>query len=176
MQDAGGGLLYVGARVAWFPNLGPAMSNFDLEFRSPAEWKLLATGRLISKTTGPDGQEVSRWRSEGPVPLAGFNLGRYTNASATSKSELGDVAVEAYATRRMENTFVAQQRPPVTVVVPPSRRRQLSQNVLDLPASVAPDPAHNALAVAEECARTIDFLSPRLGRFPFASLSLTQRP
>src|SRR5207302_6689137 len=135
------GLLYVGARGTWFPNLGPAMTNFDLEFHTPAEWKLLATGKLVSKSTGTDGQEVSRWRSEQPIPLAGFNLGRYTMATATSKSELGDVTVEAYATRRMENTFVAQPPPPVTVVVPPSRRRQLSQNVLDLPAAAAPDPA-----------------------------------
>lgn len=175
MQDAGGGLLYVGARGTWFPNLGPAMSSFDLEFHTPPGWKLLATGKLMSKSTGADGQEVSRWRSEQPIPLAGFNLGRYSMATATSKTELGDVAVEAYATRGMENTFVARQNPSVTVL-PPSGRRRLSENVIDLPAAGVPDPAHNALAVATECARTIDFLAPRLGKYPYASLSLTQRP
>src|SRR5207244_4796145 len=45
LSDAGGGLLYVGARGAWYPNRGPMMSNFDLEFDAPVEWKLLATGK-----------------------------------------------------------------------------------------------------------------------------------
>src|SRR5262249_20726521 len=32
LSEAGGGLMYVGARGAWYPNLGPAMADFDLEF------------------------------------------------------------------------------------------------------------------------------------------------
>ncbi|MGH9532539.1 MAG: hypothetical protein ACRD2Q_09105, partial [Terriglobales bacterium] len=45
LSDAGGGLLYVGARGTWFPNRGMAMANFDLEYRHPAEWTLVATGK-----------------------------------------------------------------------------------------------------------------------------------
>src|SRR5207237_6772875 len=33
LSEAGGGLLYVGARGTWYPNRGLGMSNYDLEFR-----------------------------------------------------------------------------------------------------------------------------------------------
>lgn len=178
LADAGGGLLYVGARGIWYPNLGPTMSNFDLEFRYPQPWKLLATGKLVSKSSEADGQEVSRWRSEQPIPLAGFNLGKYVTASASSITELGNVVIDTYATRAMENTFTLQQRLPAITVAPSPRLPRLRQlpQPFNIPAVVTPDPTHNALSVAEQSAKTIDFLAPRIGRFPYTSLSLTQRP
>ena len=45
LSDAGGGLVYVGARGSWYPNRRPAMSDFDLEFRYPAGWTLIAIGK-----------------------------------------------------------------------------------------------------------------------------------
>jgi hypothetical protein len=45
-----------------------------------------------------------------------------------------------------------------------------------MPAPVPLDPARNASMVAERSARTIDFLSPKIGAFPYSSLSLTQIP
>jgi hypothetical protein len=76
MSEAGGGLLYVGAKGIWFPNRGVSMANFDLEFSYPREWSLVATGRQVSTMSG-DGMQISRWVSERPIPLAGFNLGHY---------------------------------------------------------------------------------------------------
>ena len=71
MEKAGEGLLYVGARGTWYPNRGISMSNFDLEFRWPTEWTLVATGKRISLTT--DGSElVGRWVSEVNMPLRGI--------------------------------------------------------------------------------------------------------
>src|ERR1700737_3571632 len=46
LSEAGGGLLYVGARGTWYPNRGLQMSRFDLRFRYPAEWTLVARGKL----------------------------------------------------------------------------------------------------------------------------------
>src|SRR3989441_1349720 len=56
LSEAGGGLLYVGARGIWDPNRGLAMSNFDLEFRYPENWTLVATGKRVDSlpTTSPD--------------------------------------------------------------------------------------------------------------------------
>src|SRR5215469_15695216 len=76
LSEAANGLLYVGEHGTWYPNVGFAMSSFDLEFRYPLGWTLVATGpETETKTSGTD--QWSRWVSERPVPVAGFNLGRY---------------------------------------------------------------------------------------------------
>ena len=57
LSEAGGGLLYVGARGTWFPNRRLAMSNFDLEFRYPTGWTLVATGKRMQETPGQENGE-----------------------------------------------------------------------------------------------------------------------
>ena len=43
LSDAGGGLLYAGARGTWYPNRGIAMTNYDVTFRFPEPWTVVAT-------------------------------------------------------------------------------------------------------------------------------------
>jgi hypothetical protein len=180
LAEAGGGLMYVGARGIWYPNRGIAMSNFDLEFRHPPGWTLLATGRqqpppappaakADTSATPPPGAQVTRWVSERPMPLAGFNLGKYTRAQARA----GAITVEAYAGSGMEREF------PVP---------RFEEEIRDLPghsdlrpkptlsAPLPPSPARNAQLVANESARALDFYSRRFGPYPYASLALTQMP
>ncbi len=166
LADAGGGLLYVGARGIWYPNRGIAMANYDLTFRFPQPWTLVATGKLVSLE--PDGNySVGHWISETPIPVAGFNLGRYRRTSAKA----GDIAVDSYAA---EN---ADRLPPA--IEPPASPASLS---LDGPsASEAPAPEHSATAgegqlLANRAAETVLALQDMLGPFPFSSLALTQRP
>src|SRR5262249_40570467 len=71
LSEAGGGLMYLGARGIWYPNQGPDMATFDLAFRYPSDWTLVASGHRTS-LTGAGGEQTSRWVSERPVPLAGF--------------------------------------------------------------------------------------------------------
>lgn len=165
LSDAGGGLLYVGARGIWYPNRGMVMADFDLEFRYPSTWTLVATGKKVSQAA--DGEElVARWVSERPLPLAGFNLGQYTVESAKA----GDVVVQAYATRGVERTFHV----PRTVVVVPADRgiRQPAITMVAPP----PEPASNAESVAQISARAITFFSRQFGPYPYNSLVLSQMP
>ena len=170
MSEAGGGLMYVGARGTWYPNRGPAMADFDLEFRYPAGWKLLATGRRIAQRN-QGSEEISQWKTERPIPLAGFNLGKYTQASA----QAGPVVVESYASRAMEASFTRALLPAPAPPAPlrPGMHRGVPDVEIQAP---PPQPAAQAQAVADQAARTIEFLAPRLGPFPYSSLSLTQMP
>ena len=100
LSEAGGGLLYVGARGTWYPNRGLGMSNFDLTFRYPSQWMLVATGKKLESAPSDKniekasaGEQTGHWVSERPIPVAGFNLGRYSRAVAHSAS----VLVETYA-------------------------------------------------------------------------------
>jgi len=166
LSEAGGGLMYVGARGAWYPNLGPAMADFDLEFRYPSAWTLLATGNRVSQATVA-GEQVARWVSEQPIPLAGFNLGQYVASSAKA----GDVQVDTYATHAMETAFPRRK----TVVIPQPNPR--ARDPLPLEVTLPPpDPAASAHRVAEHAARTIEFLSKRIAPFPYSSLSISQMP
>jgi hypothetical protein len=177
LAEAGKGLLYVGARGTWYPNRGLSMSDFDLTFHYPQGWTLVATGKPTSVSTtaatpaqtssqNADGDQVSRWVSERPLPVAGFDLGKYVRASA----QAGDVSVETYATVGVERDFPnpAQIEP----VPETSRKRIPLPSIAPLPLS----PARNATSVAESTARAIRYYAERFGPFPYSNLSLTQLP
>jgi hypothetical protein len=177
LSEAGPGLLYVGARGTWYPNRGLGMSNFDLEFHYPAGWTLVATGKRVETPSSvrpgasleKPGEQVSRWLSERPIPLAGFNLGRYRRAVAHA----GDVTVEAYGTAGVERGFPQPQTQAVITEPPPGIGGAAPALVVP---PAAPSPARNAQMVAATAARAVDFFSRRFGPYPFTELALTQMP
>jgi hypothetical protein len=158
MSDAGNGLVYVGARGTWYPNRGPAMSNFDMTFSYPREWTLVASGKLqgVQASLGAG----SRWTTERPVPVAGFNLGRYQ--TVTAKSDATQVSV--FAAKGIEN-LEAPKEPGATGKKTQRRR-----------GGFAPDPVRNMDKVAKDAVSDIESLQDRLGTFPFSSLAITQMP
>jgi hypothetical protein len=175
LSDAGGGLVYVGARGSWYPNRRPAMSDFDLEFRYPTGWTLIATGKKSDVPASPgethDGEQVSRWVSERPLPVAGFNLGKYERAVARA----GEVQVETYASKDVEKTFPRNQielDSPDTLI-PSGLRHTAKPLEFVLP---TPSPARNAQKVADSAAQAVEFFSHKFGPYPYSTLSMTQRP
>jgi len=179
LSEAGNGLLYVGERGTWYPNLGLSPAQFEMEFRYPANWTLVATGKQTSPADGEDGEtnekagaeKVSRWSSERPIPVAGFNLGKYVRAEAKA----GNILVEAFGTKGVEKSFpkarpeligqpafpndpAARSMPPIMVAPPP------------------PSPAHDVQAVADRAAKAIASFSEWFGPYPYGSLELTQMP
>jgi hypothetical protein len=178
LAEAGKGLLYVGARGTWYPNRGLAMADFDLTFHYPPGWTLLATGKPgpISKpATNPQtapqtagDEQVARWLSERPIPVAGFNLGKYVRGVA----QAGNVIVETYATIGVERDF-PKPPPPAMHINSPMPLPQIPPALIAPP---EPSPARNATAVAEVTARAIRYYAERFGPFPYSQLALTQLP
>lgn len=170
LAEAGSGLLYVGERGTWYPNHGMEMSAFDMEFMYPQGWTLVATGKRsqVSAETAAkvSAEQTSRWVSDRPIPLAGFNLGKYREATTRA----GNVEVETYATAGVEKDFPVApiqvlrgdlepaKRPPEVIV--PSR----------------PTPTLTEVAVGESAARAISYFADRFGPFPYSHLALTQMP
>lgn len=179
LSEAGGGLLYVGARGAWYPSRGLTPANFDLTFRYPSGWTLIATGTLVSGTDeaspapaepAPSSQIEARWKSDRPIALAGFNLGKYVKASA----QAGPVRVETYAARGVEKDFPRTSSP--LPPLPDLRGITPTPDIQVLNPAAQPSPAKHAQSVANEAARAVDFFAQRFGPFPYRSLSLTQMP
>lgn len=172
LSDAGGGLLRVGARGTWYPSFGLQMSDFELEFRCPQEWTLLATGKQQSVRT-ENGEQISHWKTERPIPVAGFNLGHYVQEHA----QAGSATVESYASRSVERSFPVRSEVIAPNNLPVWNGRQPQQRFnVPPPVPSTPTPSNLALKVAQNSAKTIQFLSGRIGPFPYSSLALTQMP
>jgi hypothetical protein len=175
LSEAGPGLLYVGARGMWYPNRGLAMSNFDLQFSYPVGWTLVATGERSDKPGSPvggtlaPGEQGSRWISQRPIPLAGFDLGKYERVVAHA----GDVTVETYATAGMERGF---PKPPIESVLPPPVLRGIPRPPALTIVPLPPSPARNAQMVASTSAHAIEFYSRRYGPYPYSDLKVAQMP
>jgi hypothetical protein len=180
LAEAGKGLLYVGERGTWYPNRGMAMADFDLTFHYPPGWTLLATGKSVpvavaasappAQTVPPTASDdqVARWVSERPIPVAGFDLGKYVRGTA----QAGNVTVETYATLGMERDFPKAPVPTIQIDPKPSVP-QISEPLI---APAAPSPARNATAVAEAAAQAINYYAERFGPYPYSKLALTQLP
>jgi hypothetical protein len=172
LAEAGGGLLYVGARGTWYPNRGMAMADYDLEFHYPPGWTLVATGKPAPPAAAADvlaakGEQASRWVSERAIPFAGFNLGKYRVATAHA----GNIEVQTYATQGVERNF-----PNAGIqAVEPRASDETPQGPL-LTTQHRPSPAQNQAAVAESAARAIEYFAQRFGPYPYNHLALTQMP
>jgi Peptidase family M1 domain len=149
MFNAGGDLLYVGARGTWYPNVGPAYSNYDLTFEYPDDWTLVATGKQTASSR-QNGRRSTRFVSEKPLARAGFNLGKFETGSATA----GEVAIHAHAAANVERELAG-----------PEAR-----------AGHHPLPARAVRQIAEQAAASVRFLSSELDRFPYSDLEITQLP
>ena len=179
LAEAGKGLLYVGARGEWYPNRGLGMADYDLTFHYPVGWTLLATGKPapVSSTTASrqptqpqntSDEQVGRWVSERPIPVAGFNMGKYVRA----ETKAGNVSVETYATAGVERDFPTPQPQPIQ----PETSTRHPQAIPEAPLTPTPSPAHNAMAVAEAAAQAIRYYADRFGPYPYSQLDLTQLP
>ncbi|HXW91060.1 MAG TPA: M1 family aminopeptidase [Terriglobales bacterium] len=176
LSEAGPGLLYVGARGTWYPNRGAVMSNFDLEFHYPPGWTLVATGKRVdtgentAAKSGPGaGEQVSRWISERPIPLAGFNLGKYRQVVARA----GPVTVAAFGTGGVERGFPRAESE-IVLPPPPGTIGEVMPSVVI--ASEEPSPAQNGQMVAAMAVRAVEFFALRFGPYPYGELALTQMP
>jgi hypothetical protein len=170
LSEAGNGLLYVGEHGTWYPNVGLAMALFDLRFRYPVGWTLVATGRRTEARTA-GAQQSSRWVSERPVPVAGFNLGKYSQTTTHS----GKVDVVTYATGTVERGFAGSD--PAEAKIPdlfklPGATESLGGTFTREP----PSPAENAQMVGAVSAKALEFYERCFGPFPYGQLALTQFP
>lgn len=169
MSQAATGLLYVGERGTWYPNRGLGMAQFELRFHWPESWTLVATGKRTALDKSGD-ELVGVWRSEGTIPLAGFNLGQYTRTSARA----GNIAVESFATSAVEQGLASSGKPVLVRPNPAQWKREPDVAVVMPPDKL--NPAEGGQTVADNSARAVERFSQWFGPFPYSTLSITQFP
>ena len=168
LSDAGGGLLYAGARGTWYPNRGIAMTNYDLTFRFPEPWTVVATGKMVSLQR-QGGDFLAHWITEKPIPIAGFNMGVYVRSVAKS----GDVEVDAYSAR---GGVIKIMPPPGVIATSPGPESLLASGTSGMKPEPLPSAASRGQSLADNAAETLTALSQTLGAYPFSTLSLAENP
>src|SRR5580698_9492421 len=105
IEDAGNGVLFVGARESWYPHLGDQadFAPYDLTMRWPRHLKLVATGAKIDEQSSGD-LRIGHWRSDKRLAIAGFNLGEYASSSIAAETRTIDV----YANRQLEQALTTR--------------------------------------------------------------------
>jgi len=180
IEDAGNGVLFVGARESWYPHLGgnAEFAPYSLTMRWPRKLRLVATGSKLEEHN--EGEfHVGHWKSEKPIPIAGFNLGDYASTSVAS----GGHSIDVYANRQLEqslrNRLGVSDAGAFPGGVRPSLRIPASRVPTLPPAGSAPAPPSPADALKQlgrEIDSSIRFYESFSGPFPFQNLSVSQIP
>ncbi len=90
----------------WYPAIEDEFatrSEFDLTFRSPKLFSLVATGDKVSENIDGDWL-VTKWKSDPATSVAGFAFGDYK----IEEQKSGNTSIEVYANRDPHDTDVSQ--------------------------------------------------------------------
>ncbi len=81
--NTGYGNYYPVARMSWYPNsyFAGNYTTYDLTFRIPKDLTMVAPGTKISNTMEAD-QNITTWKNDVPIPIAGFNFGHFKQDAA----------------------------------------------------------------------------------------------
>jgi Peptidase family M1 domain len=177
IEDAGNGVLYVGARESWYPHFGDAadFADYDLTMHWPRRLRLVATGVKLDEREDGDFR-VGRWHTEKPASVAGFNLGDYAFASLSAEGH----SVEVYANRILEqalNNRLGTSTFDVPRMAPPfSAEAQTGANLMQPLPLTPPSPADALKQLGRDIDSSIRFYEKLSGPFPFQKLGVSQIP
>jgi hypothetical protein len=170
IADVGNGVLYVGERGTWYPNIDVGdPCQYDMTFHYPRKLVLVATGAPVEQKTSGEEAE-SRWRSDGVFRVAGFNLGAYNSVQRRA----GNTLVTVYATREAE-TALEQQHDRDS-----ARLGGLGAHLPGVnPPPVQPLPlTPSALLgnVADTASQAVEYFTRLFGSYPYPRLAISQAP
>jgi len=178
IQNAGNGVLFVGARECWYPRLGDAgdFARYDLTMRWPRKFRLIATGSKLDEREEGDFR-VGHWKTENPIAIAGFNLGDYATASFGAPGR----SIDVYANRELEEELKKRLVAPPAAALPGlSAPRISAAEGPSIPSEASnrasPSPADALKQLGKEIDSSIRFYEAYSGPFPIHTLSVSQIP
>lgn len=174
ITDAGNGVEFVGEHETWYAHIGGGdhFVPFDLSFRWPKRFTLVATGTKIESHEEGDSR-TGRWRSDVPFSVAGFNLGEYKTETAGERPR-----IQVYANQQLEDAIVARL---ALETPPPSLPSVIDQappqiQVPIAPPPLPPSPAAVLKSLGAAVLDSIHFYEKLNGAFPFDHLDVAQIP
>jgi hypothetical protein len=177
ISSAGNGVEFVGERGTWYAHVGGGdhFALFDLRFRWPKRFALVATGARTDLRDDGD-VRAGRWQSQVPFAVAGFNLGEYKVETAGGDHP----KVELYANQQLEDAILAllQKNSGNTASLPEMFQspRQRGMSGKTIPEAPTPSPAAVLKHLGNEITDSIRFFERVNGPFPFEHLDVSQIP
>ncbi len=183
IADAGNKVYYVGSRGTWFPGRGSQFSTFDLTFHYAKELDLVASGDLLDERVEGD-RKVSRRVTQGPIRLAGFNLGVYDRVTVRRPGMAIEICANHSAERALQpkrpvdSTWSTSTTPSVvssgsiTARRTPSREANPALSIDPTP----PKPADRLQALAADLGDIMDFYTSKFGPSGLKTLEVAPVP
>jgi hypothetical protein len=180
IADAGNGVMFVGARGAWYMHTGGIyFVPFELSFRWPRKYTLVATG--TNTAANDDGVwKMGHWKSSQPFSVAGFNLGEYRSAVVA-----GPPVVAIYANQQLEQAIAERMRrvgaSGAALGSDQADQAQSSNPYMLAPQNVPliqppPSPAGVLKDLGRQVSDSVQYFEKINGPFPFDHLDVSQIP
>jgi len=151
----------------WYPGQPDnfaARAGFEMQFRYPKKYTLVATGNKVEEST--DGNlALSTWKSDLPLAVAGFAFGDYK----THTEKAGNIDVEVYANRTADDSMKEIQMLS-TGVMPGETPTGIGSALGSL------SPAALAKTMGIEMANTLKVFEAYFGPYPYKRLAVTNIP
>jgi peptidase M1-like protein len=179
ISNAGNDVEFVGEHGTWYAHVGGGdhFARFDLSFRWPKRFMLVATGTRTELREDRDAK-IGHWQSEVPFAVVGFNLGEYKVETAGGEHP----KVELYANRQLEDAILAllaknpgEDTSGLPGMFQTPRQGRLSGAIPDAPAPT-PSPAAVLKRLGGQVTDSIRFFEGLNGPFPFDHLDVSQIP
>ncbi len=176
ISDAGNGVYFVGDRGSWYPHVGGTASfaTFDLTFHWPHKLQLVATGKKLEEHEEGE-THVGRWRSDAPIPVAGFNLGDYAVHTVDAVSP----KIALYVNRQFERAIAERFHRPILPPPAPPPIGRLPRSAFP-PVAVIPEMPPSPVALLKQLgldiAEAVRFCARFAGPFPYGRLEVSQIP
>jgi len=108
VRNEGGQNYYPVARQSWYPNAARGLGDYatyKMTFHVPKGLELLATGTRTSESN--EGKyTITEWKTDVPLAVVGFNLGKFTVKEAKIEGKTGDsLTIDAYANTSPPDEF-----------------------------------------------------------------------
>jgi len=112
VENLGWGTFYPVARTAWYPSSYSTgnYATYDITFRIPKGLTMVATGSRAADST--EGEfDVTQWKTDVPVPVAGFNFGQFKKTEVTLADQgitlenYANVEMNSETTKKMQRTM-----------------------------------------------------------------------
>jgi len=141
-------------------------SDFDLTFRTPKKYSLVATGSKVSETIDGN-QSITTWKSQMPLAAAGFAFGDYKIYT----EKVGDVEVQVYANKQPDDLLKSIQSavddPIRDLAQGPGGRHGAPVAIGNLTASAL------AKTIGMETSNTLRVFQSYFGPYPYKQIAVT---
>lgn len=167
VESEGNANYYPMARTMWYPNEEQGLGDFatyNMQFHVPKGLELIATGTKVSEHN--DGNiTTSVWKTDAPLAVVGFSLGRFKMKEATVAEKTGGkLSVAAYANTTVPDDIAAINN---AVMNSDGANRTIAIGSLN-PLSMLPEELSEGQAAAQ-------LYSTYFGGLPFTHVALTQQ-